>query len=146
VRQAEEKVRQIEAAYYEEGLMSAFEREEQIYRTWKEVVDKVTEQVMSHIGPFNPLAMMGGERGSRAQGTNRPVGGLARVDDDGGRHNHQRLARQEQLPRRAEHVGILCLHFLGATHFGGHGFAHFRRRLPDPPAWWMSPKMSSSKP
>ena len=68
VRQAEEKVRQIEAAY-EEGLMSAFEREEQIYRTWMEVVEKVTEQVMRHIGGHNPLAMMAesGARGRKEQ-------------------------------------------------------------------------------
>jgi DNA-directed RNA polymerase subunit beta' len=68
VRQAEEKVRQIEAAY-EEGLMSAFEREEQIYRTWMEVVEKVTDQVMRHIGGHNPLAMMAesGARGRKEQ-------------------------------------------------------------------------------
>ncbi|MFA0767855.1 MAG: hypothetical protein OXFUSZZB_001183 [Candidatus Fervidibacter sp.] len=68
VRQAEEKVRQIEAAYAE-GLMSAFEREEQIYRTWMEVVEKVTEQVMRHIGGHNPLAMMAesGARGRKEQ-------------------------------------------------------------------------------
>lgn len=68
IRQAEEKVRQIEEAY-EQGLMSPFEREEQIYRTWMDVVDKVTEQVMQNIGPFNPLFMMAesGARGRKEQ-------------------------------------------------------------------------------
>ncbi len=68
VAQAEEKVRQIEEAYGM-GLMSDFEREEQIYRTWMEVVEKVTEQVMRNIGTFNPLAMMAesGARGRKEQ-------------------------------------------------------------------------------
>jgi len=68
IRLAEERVRQIEEAY-EEGLLSPFEREEQIYRTWMEVVDKVTEQVMRNIGTHNPLAMMAesGARGRKEQ-------------------------------------------------------------------------------
>ncbi|MCS7191673.1 MAG: DNA-directed RNA polymerase subunit beta' [Armatimonadetes bacterium] len=68
IREAEEKVQQIEEAY-ENGLLSLFEREEQIYRTWMDVVEKVTEQVMSNIGAHNPIYMMAesGARGRKEQ-------------------------------------------------------------------------------
>lgn len=68
VKAAEERVRQIEESY-EQGLLSLFEREEQIYRTWMEVVDKVTEQVMNNIGTHNPIYMMAesGARGRKEQ-------------------------------------------------------------------------------
>ncbi len=68
IRAAEEKVRQIEEAY-ENGLLSPFEREEQIYRTWMDVVEKVTEQVMRNIGTHNPIYMMAesGARGRKEQ-------------------------------------------------------------------------------
>lgn len=68
IAEAEEKVRQIEDAY-EMGNISPFEREELIYRTWMEVVDRVTEQVMSNIGQFNPLFQMAdsGARGRKEQ-------------------------------------------------------------------------------
>jgi DNA-directed RNA polymerase subunit beta' len=68
IKSAEEKVQQIEEAY-EQGLLSPFEREEQIYRTWMDVVDKVTEQVMTNIGTHNPIYMMAesGARGRKEQ-------------------------------------------------------------------------------
>ncbi len=68
IKAAEEKVRKIEESYIE-GLLSAFEREEQIYRTWMEVVDRVTEQVMTNIGTHNPIYMMAesGARGRKEQ-------------------------------------------------------------------------------
>ncbi|MFN4180711.1 MAG: DNA-directed RNA polymerase subunit beta', partial [Armatimonadota bacterium] len=68
IRAAEEKVYKIEESY-EQGLLSPFEREEQIYRTWMEVVDKVTEQVMTNIGVHNPIYMMAesGARGRKEQ-------------------------------------------------------------------------------
>ncbi len=68
IQAAEEKVRQIEEAY-DQGLLSLFEREEQIYRTWMDVVDRVTEQVMQNIGVHNPIAMMAesGARGRKEQ-------------------------------------------------------------------------------
>ncbi len=68
IRAAEEKVYKIEESY-EQGLLSPFEREEQIYRTWMEVVDRVTEQVMTNIGVHNPIYMMAesGARGRKEQ-------------------------------------------------------------------------------
>ncbi len=68
IKAAEEKVQQIEESY-EQGLLSLFEREEQIYRTWMDVVDKVTEQVMANIGTHNPIYMMAesGARGRKEQ-------------------------------------------------------------------------------
>jgi DNA-directed RNA polymerase subunit beta' len=68
IKSAEEKVQQIEEAY-EQGLLSPFEREEQIYRTWMDVVDKVTEQVMTNIGTHNPIYMIAesGARGRKEQ-------------------------------------------------------------------------------
>lgn len=68
IKAAEEKVHQIEESY-EQGLLSPFEREEQIYRTWMDVIDKVTEQVMRNIGTHNPIYMMAesGARGRKEQ-------------------------------------------------------------------------------
>lgn len=68
IRAAEEKVYKIEESY-EQGLLSPFEREEQIYRTWMEVVDRMTEQVMTNIGVHNPIYMMAesGARGRKEQ-------------------------------------------------------------------------------
>jgi len=68
IKEAEEKVEKIEEAY-ENGLLNLFEREEQIYRTWMDVVDRVTEQVMSNIGEHNPIYMMAesGARGRKEQ-------------------------------------------------------------------------------
>ncbi len=68
IEEAEKTVDQVEEAY-SQGLMSYFEREERIYRTWMDVIDKVTYEVMSHIGRFNPLFMMAdsGARGRKEQ-------------------------------------------------------------------------------
>lgn len=68
IEEAERKVQEIEEAY-EQGLLSPFEREEQIYRAWMDVVDKVTEQVMKNIGVYNPIFMMAesGARGRKEQ-------------------------------------------------------------------------------
>jgi DNA-directed RNA polymerase subunit beta' len=111
---------------YAEGLISAGEREDQIFRLWTQAAEQMGAAIMENIDPFNPIFMMAN---SGARGTIRQVtqlcGMRGLMTDPFGKFI-------EDLPVKSNfHEGLSVLEYFVSTHGARKGLADTALRTAD---------------
>ena len=124
IRQAEEQVEKIELQH-RRGLLTAEERYQQVVRIWTETKEKVTQAMLKHMDPLNPVYMMAisGARGNESQ-LSQLAGMRGLVADPRG--------RTIEIPIKANfREGLTVLEYFISTHGTRKGLADTALRTAD---------------
>ncbi|MCS6860904.1 MAG: DNA-directed RNA polymerase subunit beta', partial [Abditibacteriales bacterium] len=125
IRRTEREVSRINRQY-EQGAITAGEREQQVCEYWIRATEEVTESVLNSIGKFNPLYMMvnSGSRGNPKQ-VSQIIGMRGLMMEPSGRFI-------EDLPIKHNfHEGLSLLEYFISTHGARKGLADTALRTAD---------------